>query len=365
MKNLTNATIFFVFLWHTTAVVAVGAGRSGKSTKLTISKVGLDRKTFNPSKNEAVRVNFEINRKADVHVIIYDRSGRQVRRFKPANTEAGKKSIEWDGRKSNGQLAGGEVFLYVIDAASNGQKTVYNRAGKTCGQLIKPRDYTLDKKTGKIEYVLPKACMVRIRAGLKDSMLARTVFDWQGQKAGRHIEMWDGKDVSGLMNLLKHPDLELKLTCYTLPANTIIATGQTVPSKPLKTGKNPGRKNDPWAKKGKYVHYTHEAGICHEPRFTVSFPAVKEIKGVPVVSGETRIRVELDERDARDLINKRFEIMLFVDGAFFFEMEEGTSPFTFNWNTSRFTRGSHIVSVNIMSYDDHVGVVSRKVVIGD
>jgi hypothetical protein len=78
----------------------------------------------------------------------------------------------------------------------------------------------------------------------------------------------------------------------------------------------------------------------------------------------TPIRIELDNRDIRNLVNRRFEIMLYIDGVFLFEMEEGTSPFTFNWDTKPFAKGSHILTVNIMSYDDHIGVVSQKVIIG-
>jgi hypothetical protein len=54
-----------------------------------------------------------------------------------------------------------------------------------------------------------------------------------------------------------------------------------------------------------------------------------------------------------------------VDGVFLFEMEEGSSPFTFNWDTKGLTKGSHILTVNLASYDDHIGVVSREVIIGE
>jgi hypothetical protein len=77
------------------------------------------------------------------------------------------------------------------------------------------------------------------------------------------------------------------------------------------------------------------------------------------------VRVELDERDEQHLINTRFEIMLFVDGTFIYEMYDGTSPFTYNWDTSRFAKGLHILTVNVFSFDDHVGIVSRKVILGD
>jgi hypothetical protein len=171
------------------------------------------------------------------------------------------------------------------------------------------------------------------------------------------------------MNLAKHADLNINLTCYTLPDNTIIAKGQLLAFEPEekrveKTGKE--TRTDLWGTNNKYIHYTHDPQACHEPRFAVFFPKGKETdeKNVYKISGMTPIRIELDNRDIRNLVNRRFEIMLYIDGVFLFEMEEGTSPFTFNWDTKPFAKGSHILTVNIMSYDDHIGVVSQKVIIG-
>lgn len=334
---------------------------------MKVMKIALDRPTFDPSKGETVTLSFEINRQANVQVIIYDRLGREVRRFDMPTLEAGGHSVKWDGRRTDNERAQGNVFLYTIEASDNrGRRFVYNPAKKSGGQLTKPLEFSCDRKTGKMEYVLPKNCMLRLRAGLKNGMLARTIFDWQPFTAGRHKYEWDGKDETGTMSLLNHPELDLNLTPYALPANIVIVTDPVPFESTEKSGElQAGAKFDPWAKKGKYFHYGHDPRKCHEPRFAVSFPGPKKMneESVPIVSGVTPLRVKLDPRDEQHLIRTRFEVMVYVDGIFLFEMEEGTSPFTFNWKTKGLKKGPHVVTVNVMGYDGHIGVVSRKVIV--
>ena len=358
-------SLFFILpilalLWGTVSNAA-------SSQPLMITGVSLDKQTFDPSKGEYITLTIAINQKADVNVKIYDRLSNEVRLYAKSIRDTGKCEVTWDGRQKNGKLAAGNLFLYVIEATNPaGEKVVYNQAPQTGGLKVKPLEYTFDKKTGRITYVLPKACMVRLRVGLKDGMLIQTLFDWQPQTAGRHSLVWDGKDASGLMNLREHPELELNLTCYRVPANTIMTTGNIIALAKPKT-KNTNLSLDLWSTTNKYLHYTHDPFHCHEPKFTVSFPLATKEDGneTPMVTNTTPIRVVLDPRDARYIISKRFEVMLFVDGTYFFEMEEATSPFTFNWNTKGFKPGLHTVTVNVMSYDDHIGVVSQPVIIGE
>lgn len=368
MKSITKYVGVLLLLLNVFVSEAI-ATTSANRKPLAISKVGLDHKSFNPSKGEEVTLNFEVNKQADVQVVVYDRLGQEMKRIKRPAFEADG-HVKWDGRRDDGKLAAGNVFLYTIEATANeDERVVYNPAEHTGGLIVKPHSYTFDNKTGKIEYVLPKTCMVRLRAGLKDGMLARTIFDWEPRTAGRHTENWDGKDMPGKMNLIKHPDLDLNLTCYTLPANTIIVRDNVPAFEPERNfiSDKSKKQTDPWMKQGKYLHYRHDPRTCHEPKFKVMFSSSKkdEKTGVPIVSEITQIRIELDDQDAMDLINKRFEIMLFVDGTFLFEMEEGSSPFTFHWNTKGLAKGRHILTVNVMSYDDHIGVVAREVIIGE
>jgi flagellar hook assembly protein FlgD len=352
------------------STVVIGAP-TGKIGLFEITKVGVDKKSFDPSSGETVALSFEITEQADVHVFIYDRLGQKVQNIDRPALEAGIHSVTWDGRNANGKLASGDVFLYVIQATTkDGKKAAYNMAEETGGLEVKSLEYTLDRDTGAIGYVLPKACMIRIRAGLMDGMFAKSLFDdWKPSVAGRHTYQWDGKDNSGQLYLLKSKNLDIRLTCYTLADNTIIVTGNIVPFEVepnLSKAENQEREHL-WATKGKYLHYRHDPQICHPPRFKVLFPTANpsEKQDANVIAGVVPIRIELDPRDVKHLINTRFEVMLFIDGVFIYEIEEGSSPFTYNWDTKDFARGPHIVTVNLMSYDDHIGIVSRKVILGD
>ncbi len=361
--------VIYVCLAIGPCLAALGPAQTavaGRAAPLRITTVSLDSKTFDPAKGQKVELAFEINKRAGVVVSIYDRMGAKVWADRKGELEAGEHKVVWDGCRSDGKMAADRVFLYVIEAIGGEEKVVYNPSGPTGGLWVKPHEYTLDKKTGKIEYVLPKACMVRLRAGLKDGLMAATVLDWAPRRAGRHTEKWDGKDPSGLMNLINHPDLALELACYTLPSNTIIRTGKDVPVEPNRPVLDRSARRKLWATDKKYLHYRHNPRDCHDTRFSVSFPKRVGLdeEGNPIVSGTTPLRIELDRRDADSITNSRFEILLYVDGVFFFEIEEGTNPFTFQWNTETFAKGPHIITANLRSYDDHVGVVTRKVVVG-
>ena len=201
-----------------------------KNVPLAIRKVRLNQKVFSPSKGQSITLNFEVSKSADIRMLIYDRQGFEVYHVDKPKAKSGKHSITWNGRKTDAKLAPGRVFLYVIQASTNrGEETVYNPADRTGGLEVKPLSFSFDKETGKLEYVLPKTCMIRLRAGLKDGMLSNTIFDWVPQTSGRHTYIWDGMNKSETMNLLKHPDLDINLTCYTLPENTIITTEAFTP----------------------------------------------------------------------------------------------------------------------------------------
>ncbi len=333
---------------------------------LEIKNRKLDRKIFDPRKEKLVVLSFEIGHQANVNVRIYDWLGKEIRTLTDTSAGPGKCSFSWDGKATDGKIAKGSVFLYVIEVMDkDGTVLEYNPVDETSGKEAKTIEFTYDNKTGKTEYVLPKTCMVRLRAGLTGGMLATTIMDWQPQIAGRHSLTWDGKDTSGLLSLSRHPELSLNLTCYRLPENTILFRKEVVPFSANISKEVLKKRKTIWSTEKKYLHYRHNPVLCHEPRFSVTFPNSKTSDdGTPVLLDSAPVRVEIDKRDKNNLIDKRFEIMLYVDGVFIFEMEEGTSPFTFNWNTQGAAKGPHVLTVNVMSYDDHIGVVTQKVILG-
>jgi hypothetical protein len=332
--------------------------------KLSIKNVGVEQKVFSPDHGQKAVILFEITKPADVCVTIYDLLGRPVwshRAFIPA----GKNKVEWPGVDNNKKPACGDVFLYVITASADHVITTYNPAKETGGILTKTGVFNFDSKTGEVEYVLPNACMAQMLAMLKNGMLVKTVFDWQPQAAGRHNLHLDSTDKFGLIKLINNPEIELLLTSYTLPDNAIIASG-------LNGLLNEKRypfiidANDVWGRENKCPYYWRDPRLRNEPKFTVSFlgNVQNDKRGTPIISKSVTVRVTADDSERNWLIDKRFEILFYIDGTYFFDIEDGTIPSTFDWDTSMLTKGPHVFTVNFASYDNLVGVVSRKVIIG-
>ena len=63
------------------------------------------------------------------------------------------------------------------------------------------------------------------------------------------------------------------------------------------------------------------------------------------------------------IVNRRFEVVIYEDLTVLFEEEESTNPFTFLWDTSKLPPGEHLLTINLLSYDDHYGVATVPVAI--
>ncbi len=201
--------------------------------------------------------------------------------------------------------------------------------------------------------------------------MLKTLIDWEPEQGGSNVEKWDGKDKSGMIDIFKIPEREIFIFAYSLPDNSIILKSvqqgnESLERRDEKAEYRLKAKTDPGLK---YKHAIHDKSFCHEPKFSLEFPkAVSEMPdGTPVVNGNepvpVKVKVTISEKDRLHVESARFEVMFFVDTIFIFEDEEGFTPFTYMWDTKGLPEGEHLFTVNIMSYDDHCGVESRKVVI--
>ena len=72
------------------------------------------------------------------------------------------------------------------------------------------------------------------------------------------------------------------------------------------------------------------------------------------------MRIRLAEADIAPLLHGRFEVMVFVDAEFWFEEEEGTHPLTFRLDTRGLPAGAHVLTVNLLTYDDRLASRSLR-----
>ena len=346
------------------------------STSLQISNVSLSRKTFNPAKGEQVKIKYRLSRNASAGVGIYDSMNRLVRVIHGSDAgEPGYSLLLWDGKDQRGTIVPDDAYTYVIYAMDKeGNISMFDPVDSG-GLKLDLRHPSLNRRTGEIEYVLPKAGRVRIRLGIEDGPLLLTLIDWEPRQAGRQKEIWDGRDEPGLMiNPLANPDISVVLSAFSLPDNSVITTGnnltregykEVMPAEEdfnLSTGHIVAYKKNTSSRRNKAVHAPHPREDCHEPGFRIELVGHTQNEGgIPLINGMVPVRIHIDKKDKQRLIDSRFEVMFYVDHVFLFEEEEGFSPFTYMWDTNGMSEGEHLLTLNILGYDNHIGTKTVKI----
>jgi hypothetical protein len=192
--------------------------------------------------------------------------------------------------------------------------------------LALARDLSFDAGTGEVLYTLPEPALVRIRIGVRDGgPLLRTLVDWEPRKAGRHREVWDGRDGSGLVDFGRRRDLLLVLAC--LPA-------------------------DPAS-----VQLEEVRGRRKAPRFAIEFPGAG---AGGVLRGSAPVRVAIAPEDFAWLGRMDFELALYVDTEFVYEHEEGGNPIDYSLDTASLAPGLHSLTVNVIGYEGEIGTRSVR-----
>jgi hypothetical protein len=182
--------------------------------------------------------------------------------------------------------------------------------------------------------------------------------DWTPMVSGEHILKWDGKDASGNIELAAHPKRNLVLFAYTLSDNSIIIKG-----KDRSVSSSGAELLSTVLPLDRNMHSRHDPRFCHEPKIKMEFPGAKNENGVPVLTGKASVKITIDQQDWPSMENSRYELMLFVDTVFFFEDEAAFTPFGYQWDTTGLSSGEHLLTINLVSYDDHCGIVTKKVLI--
>jgi hypothetical protein len=350
----------------TSGIVAPAATAQARDAarELAIDSVGVEPKTLRlDGARPEVLIRYTLTRPATVRIDLVDEEGRLAQRLSPGRQKAGPHAAAWDGAAFQGAPAPDGVYRYLIEAAADdGAQVLHDPSTATGGEELMARDFRFDKATGRLEWVLPRTGYTRVRAGIEGFPHLRTLMDWTPTEGGRRHLDWGGLDASGLVKLAEHPKLSIRLTAFAVPDNTVLVVGS--PTAAAQTDEPPIY--PPMAKAAPaYLHARHPRAECGEASLAVEFPGSPhaDAQGRPVLSGQTPVRVTIDAANAARIVNRRFELVVYEDLTVLFEEEESTNPFTFLWDTSKLPPGEHLLTINLLSYDDHYAVRTVPVVI--
>lgn len=334
-----------------------------------IKDVTISKASFNPSINEMVSLAFFLVKPSTVTLNVYDADSFLIKAL--ANGESlgvGKQTIVWDGKDLDGKVVPDEAYYFTIKADTiNGESEIYDPTTFSGGLSKDIVNAHIDPQHYTIHYTLPEMGRVMIRQGIHGGPLLNQLVDWEPRVKGAITEYWNGKDHDNLIDIFQHPKFKMIITYFTLPENSVIAYGnKTTYFRGYKNNLTSSRpKKEPLESSVNQVspHYTLSRAIDYTPEITLSIDNVKgyDEKGLPILNEKTLVKVAIDEKDKATFQSQQFEICFFLNHKFYAEDETGYTPFNWVWDLSNVDEGEHLLTVNISSFKDQIGIISRKV----
>ena len=341
------------------AAAHVGGPQGGRT-------VGCTSSTFNPSKGDQFKCTLAGDWPPSSFLVVRDADWRPIRSLTLSRKGSAAYSVTWDGKDSAGMIVPDEAYtIAIMDRVRN--RVLYDPATISGGEFGDVERIEVDRTRGTLSYSLSAPSRVLFRAGFKSADHLKTVVNLEPRPSGRIVEYWNGKDESGLVNLLGAPNCYLVISYYELPQNSVIAYGNrtleyaSYRPKPLSLTV-PLPAITPSARRVSPL-FLQRRSRARDFRLELLVDAESPPAPKAVVNARqgSLLRVSTNEATRKLLDGRQFEIMFYFDHQFFAESERGYLPFNMPLDTGTLTPGEHLLTVNITTYDGLSGLVSRKV----
>lgn len=340
------------------------------SQGLSVYGVTTSAASFNPSRGDRVELRYSLSRDARVTVRAYDADRQLVRTLaSDAERKAGQNREVWDGKDLDGAFVPNEAYFFCVEADDgSGQKVVYDPFTFSGGESADIMQGEVSRETGTLSYKLSQPSRVLMRAGIPGSALLKTVVDWQPRVAGEITEYWNGKDEDNLVDVLGFPNHQLVLTYFTLPETSVITVGNSkYDYRAYKAGlktQRPFKEDRPMSNARRLSpHFLKPRVTDRAFKVVLDFPELGATAAgvVPEVRDKLLVRAAAADADKDVTLDQQFEIILFIDNVFYAEEERGHLPFNLPVELTNLPPGEHVITVNVVTFGDQIGIGSRKI----
>lgn len=112
-----------------------------------------------------------------------------------------------------------------------------------------------------------------------------------------------------------------------------------------------------------FPHFLRSGLTDRSFRVKLSLPSLDRpgAKDLPEAKDRVLVRLDIDPKDGEVIQNQQFEIILFVDTVFSIEEERGYLPFNCPIGLQELPPGERVITANVITFGDQIGVGSRKV----
>lgn len=357
--------------WEKTEVLVQNPSSTQPNSQgLSVFDVALSATSFNPSRGDKIECRYSLSRDARVTVKIFDADQQLVRTLISDNQRtSGQNKETWDGKDLDGMVVPNEAYFFNIEAEdSERHRVVYDPIVFSGGESADLSHGEFDHDNGTLSYKLSKPSRVLLRAGIPGGSLLKTIVDWQPRLAGEITEYWNGKDEDNLIDVWNSPRHAMILTYMTLPDTSAITIGNDkigyrAYKLNLKTPR-PIKEDRPMLNLRKLSpHFLKSRLTDRAFKVLLSFPELNNAVSneVPTAKDKMLIRVDVPEEDRDVPLNQQYEIIIFIDSVFFAEEERGHLPFNYPLELKNLPPGEHLLTVNVITFGDQIGIGSRKI----
>lgn len=337
-----------------------------------VSNVKFNTQVFNPSNNQKIDLSLTPLKTGKIKVKIVDEDGFHIKdiitdSLITANTPV---SFEWDGKDEKGRIVPDEAYFPIITIKNEAGSTVFNPLLTSGGENIYATNITYQRLNQMVSYTLKEPSRILLRIGYKKGALLKTLIDMKPCLKGTSSMFWNGKDEDE-MYLLPEGEKKASMAAfgYTLPTPHIITYGNEKQTHRQYRFENDTELIRKYIPDSTYLnsiavsrHFTQPIVHDHSPKIKISFPLQKEFdeNGVPILKEKALVRVEVDSVDAQYLDNQ-YEITFFLDKEYYAEEEVGYAPHNWLWYLNGVESGEHVLTVNVASYNDRIGLKSVRI----
>jgi hypothetical protein len=347
---------------------------------LAIDSVEVRRPVFNPSAGERVELRFQVSEKAEVVVYLLDALQEPIATLLDGEwTEEGIRVFWWDGRDRQGTIVPDEAYFVRIEARQEGRFACYDGASSS-GLTHEITRITFLPELQRLAYSLPENGRVCIKAGIADGPLLAVPVDWEPRPEGVQQAGWDGFDRDGVIEVLAHPQYQLRGSYVALPKNTVFTTGNTKltwreynrAQSHRSAAPNPVASNPPASSLSPAASLSDSVLRSRldrrtpfqykSPALKITFPGVEgDEQGTPLLTRSFAIQTAFDPEWQPRLNSRLYEIYYFIDGVFLMEEPWLRLPHEGRLEVKEQIDGLHVLTVNVIHDDGQTGVKSMRV----
>ncbi len=311
---------------------------------------------------------------ATIRAKLWDGRDRLVRTlFLGEGLPAGDHKLTWDLLDEGGRRAPDGYYLLTFELQDGEEAYIWDPSDRSGGNRLAASAVRYDSVAEEVRYTLPKPAIVRIHLGLRDGPLLRTLVDWVVRPHGGQAESWDGFDASGVQRFSSSRELDIAIWAYELPVNAVIVDRNEPPAsadrRPIRPQFLDGgdrrelRSRTIPAEPDRLDHWWQKQGSRYNPvaRLEPLAGIRRDDRGVILADGPVRMSFGVAPEDEDLLLQQRFEAMVYLDGRFLFEEEQGYLPFVWTLDPLKLTAGDHVVTIVAGTYGGHFATASLKV----